>query len=185
MNGKTGAQICQASGAFGACDCGVTASKRIFVTAALYPGNFGGLAGADAKCTTAAEAVTLGGTWKAWLSDSTTDAIDRIAEVGPWVLLGTTTIAFNNKANLATLPLAAVLINERGETLGEFAERRVWTGTQLGGASTYSAFELCQNWTTGNPYDGQFGNADSKGNTWTHGGNAGCTNTLRLYCIEQ
>jgi hypothetical protein len=42
--------------------------KRVFVTSTGYPGNLGGLAGADAKCQERATAAGLGGTFKAWLS---------------------------------------------------------------------------------------------------------------------
>src|SRR3989344_6490978 len=50
-------------------------SKRAFVTSATYHGNLGGLAGGDAECQSLANAASLGGIWKAWLSDSSTNAI--------------------------------------------------------------------------------------------------------------
>ena len=47
-------------------------------------GNLGGLEGADAHCTTLAEAAGAAGkTWRAYLSSNTVDARDRIGE-GPW-----------------------------------------------------------------------------------------------------
>ncbi len=82
----TGEQLCDGSRTF--LDCICPSSKRIFVTSTLYSGNLGGLSGADAKCLTAAQSVNLPGTWKAWLSSSTINAIDRIAEVGPWYFVG-------------------------------------------------------------------------------------------------
>ncbi|MCB1058064.1 MAG: hypothetical protein KDD11_21405, partial [Acidobacteria bacterium] len=51
----------------------------VFVTSVGHDGNFGGLAGADAFCQSLADAVSLGGTFKAWLSDSTTSPADRFA----------------------------------------------------------------------------------------------------------
>jgi hypothetical protein len=51
---------------------------RTFVTSTLQLGTFGGLAGGDAICQARADAATLGGTWRAWLSTSTVDARDRI-----------------------------------------------------------------------------------------------------------
>src|SRR5688572_14081162 len=63
-------------------------SMSFFVTSRGGPdgANFGGLAGADALCTTLAAAVSpeLGAkTWRAYLSTSTVDARDRIG-TGPW-----------------------------------------------------------------------------------------------------
>ena len=47
-------------------------------------GNLGGLAGADAHCTSLAEAAGIRGkTWRAYLSTDTVDARDRIGN-GPW-----------------------------------------------------------------------------------------------------
>src|SRR5262245_3061033 len=47
---------------------GTLPPRRVFVTSAIYPGNIGGLMGADAKCQTSADAAMLGGSWRAWLS---------------------------------------------------------------------------------------------------------------------
>src|SRR5262245_51629174 len=68
--------------------------KRVFVTAGSWNGNLkaagagsDGLDGANKLCQGAATTAGLGGTWVAWLSDSTHDAKDRIADVGPWYRL--------------------------------------------------------------------------------------------------
>lgn len=53
--------------------------KRVFFTRDRWQGNLGGLAWADAKCQAAATARSLGGTWKAVLSSSATDAINRLS----------------------------------------------------------------------------------------------------------
>jgi hypothetical protein len=79
-------------------DASVPQHKRVFVTAAGYRGDFGGVTGGDTICNTTAVAANLDGTWKAWLSDSTTNAIDRIDDVGPWYLLNGK-VVFNNKTN--------------------------------------------------------------------------------------
>ena len=50
------------------------------MTSSSWNGNLGGLSGADAKCQQAANATGLGGTWVAWLSDSTHNAKDRIPD---------------------------------------------------------------------------------------------------------
>src|SRR5688500_4322657 len=94
------------------CDGGSADAKRIFVTSLGYTGDrttAGGAAtgwqGADALCDLAAAGAALGGAWVAWASDSGTNAIDRIMDVGPWYFVDGATLVFNNKANLATSPV--------------------------------------------------------------------------------
>jgi hypothetical protein len=53
-------------------------TKRVFITSTIYKGNLGGLSEGDAKCQARADAVGLGGTWKAILSTSTVPAKSRI-----------------------------------------------------------------------------------------------------------
>ncbi len=157
---------------------GSSVMKRVFVTASDYDGKLGGLAGADAKCALSAQAANLGGTWKAWLSDDTTNALDRIANVGPWFLLDGTKV-FNNKANLATVPLSQITISEQGtRTSGSYA----WTGTLGGGARSP---DTCGSWA--------FNDATKKGNVgyltsasnWTEYSAWPCSYRMHLYCIEQ
>jgi len=57
-----------------------------FVTSAKYVGGqFGGLDAADKECARLALAARLPGTYKAWLSTSTEDAIDRLGSARGWV----------------------------------------------------------------------------------------------------
>jgi hypothetical protein len=153
--------------------------KRIFVTSTLYTGNLGGLDGADTKCSDAADTATLGGTWKAWLSDSTTDAIDRIADAGPWYLVDKTTLIFNNKANLMTGPLATIGQTEDGTYVGGVA---VWTGTSTGGLGST---DHCTDWTIGDMSSmGTSGSSDSS-SFWTDDSTTVCSQMQSLYCLEQ
>ncbi len=173
---------------------GTPAIKHIFLSSTTYNGNLGGLTGADQKCAALAAGGTgLGTSWKAWLSDSTTNAIDRISDVGPWYLVDGTTKVFNNKANLQTVPLAAINQTELGATPGEgnFA-KTVWTNTDLGGAkiSAVSA-NTCTNWT-----DSTAATTIPTGN-WGFAADAKWTNNAandprtcqqpfsHIYCIEQ
>src|SRR3989344_7858176 len=50
-----------------------TCTKYVFLTSTIYDGNLGGISGADAKCQARANTFNLGGTWKAWISDSNTN----------------------------------------------------------------------------------------------------------------
>jgi hypothetical protein len=118
-----------------------TGAKRIFVTATTYTGNLGGAASADAICTASSDAVGLGGKWTAWISTSTSDALSRIQEVGPWYLLDGTMV-FTNKANFRSMPLAPIQIDEHGAVK---ASNLVWTGTLAGAIHSGSD---CQGFTT-------------------------------------
>jgi hypothetical protein len=187
-----GAQTCLASGTFSTCTCtggqggppdsGAAAGKRIFITSATYEGYLGGLDGADAKCNTAASAAFLGGTWKAWLSDASTNAIDRINDVGPWSLLNGTRV-FNNKANLATFPHSAIDVTDHGN---HEPGPGVWTGTLIGGTKSVNH---CDSWLATSLSERGTSGMSSSASSWTEiSGLEGdyCRETrLHLYCIEQ
>lgn len=163
---------------------GCATAKRVFVTKTRYNGNLGGLVGADQKCNTAAEAAGLGGTWKAWLSDSNTNAIDRIAEVGPWydIVPNETWVnqkVFNNKAGLATTPLAGIQNNEDGSF--NSSGTSVWTGTSVGGVASANH---CLSWTSTSSI-AVYGVAGKVNNGWTSYSTNSCSDTASLYCIEQ
>lgn len=165
--------------------------RRIFVTDATWPGYFGRGAGgrdqsptdaADALCRTAAEGAGLGGSWRAWLSSGGTafaNAADRIADTGPWYLMGTDTLVFNNKANLLNTPLAPIEINEHGVAL---LEGRVWTGSQVGGQLA----DDCNAWRSGSEYRATAGDLSATGTAWTNAGVSDCDSVdAHLYCLEQ
>jgi hypothetical protein len=172
-------------GGSGGAGGGSATYKRIFITSAGYSGNLAaaggkttGLEGADALCNTAATAAALGGTWKAWISDGTTRAIDRITATGPWKKLdsGNTTV-FNNKANLQTQPLSTIDYNENGVLTGG----SVWTGTATGGAPTTS---YCSGWaSSSSSYYGTYGQVAII-SAWTDSSTGNCSNDNHLYCLE-
>lgn len=166
--------------------------KRVFVTSSRYPGDLktaggaaDGLGGGDKLCQVAADAATLGGSWKAWLSASTpggaaTNAVDRIAEVGPWYSLQGF-VLFNNKANLMTAPLDPIRVDENHRLVLE--NREVWTGTNQGGRS--SGLD-CGQWTVEvSPQSGTVGDAGAGDGKWTDSPASFCNLARRLYCLEQ
>ena len=164
-------------------DAGI-AAKRFFVTSALYDGDLksagraaDGLTSADAICQTAATAVNLGGTWKSLISAGTEAAIDRIAEVGPWFDLKGVKV-FNNKANLASTPLAALEVDE---SANEFVlSPQVWTGSKSGAVPSGAS---CSGWTTNaSNIEGTYG---AGGTSWLDAQEHSCNATMHLYCIEQ
>ncbi len=191
--------------------------KRVFVTRTAYSGDLksagaaaDGLAGADALCGIAAQSMSLGGTWRAWLSTTTVKAQDRIVGDGPWVDLHGD-IVFNNKANFFTGPLRAIAFDERGDstviefTSGDTQGVAVWSGTTSALAVTRAplgAMEMltCLDWTENDGAQrGGFGTSDNSNNGWTEfragvvpvgaasaaDGAVQCNSEGHLICFEQ
>ncbi len=130
-------------------------------------GNLGGLAGADAFCEqlAVAQSADFGRrTWRAYLSTSTVNAIDRIG-AGPWrnasgVIVANSSAQLHDPANVAAGgPLDATwAINDTSIPLDETGAEvpaggggpnvhDILTGTLLDG--TVAANETCQDWTSG------------------------------------
>lgn len=170
------------------------ASLSFFVTSRGGPdgANFGGLAGADALCTTLAAAVSpeLGAkTWAAYLSTTTVDARDRIG-AGPWfnaagVLVATDPEQLTDADALeATWPTgdASIALDELGNPVpaggAGGVQHDILTGTLADG--TVAAGLTCGDWTltTGNVQIGhsnrQGGGADPTSWSSAHGAPAGC-----------
>ncbi len=171
---------------------------RVFVTSTTYDGNLGGITGADAKCQARADAASLGGTWKAIISDSTTNAIGRvlnrtkpvftIAGKLAWnpsqqVILGGDTNAVYGSGALPFGPgviASAIYTTELGTTPGSAP---VWTATNTAGVTQGTSH--CSNWTSNSSgLSGYYGNASSNSNIWIVQNVLTCNNTNRLYCLE-
>lgn len=149
-----------------------------FVTSLEYTADLGGLEGADEICAFEAEAAQLPGTFRAWISDSTTDAIDRIDADGPWVSV-TGDRLFNNHAHLRTSPLQPLEIDPLGETA---AYALVWTGTGTGGR--WVGTDACGGWRSEDPF-GDAGTGQAVlGAAWTDAGPGPCLWPARLYCFQ-
>jgi hypothetical protein len=122
--------------------------------------------------------------FKAWLSDSTHNAKDRITSDGPWYRLDGVKVADNKAALIATdtTPLfTAIAVNETGAyTTVDFP---VWSGTHIDG--TNIASYNCSDW--GNDTSGansRIGDADTSFYYWTWYANVTCANLAALYCFE-
>jgi len=160
--------------------------KRVFVSSTKHDGNLGGLTGADAKCQQTADAAGLGGRWIAWVSTTTADAIDRLADVGPWYGLDGKRF-FADKAAVASIttgPDNGLWRDEKGSFL---PSDRIWTGTGPGGRYVSSIGDACQAWTSASMSDqariGIVGRVDY---TWTSYSFTTCDQAyLRPICFEQ
>jgi hypothetical protein len=168
--------------------------KKVFVTSTTYNGNLGGLTGADAKCQARADAAALGGTWKAILSDGTTDARDRMGY--GWDYLNTT----NGRIVVSVGDLwrctydnlgAAICLNspinmdESGNIVSY--PTRVWTGSLSDGTRITQYSASCSGWTSGSSGSGGTGDISLRDTTWAtiSPPMVGCANLHRLYCVEQ
>ncbi len=126
-----------------------------------------------------AEAAGLGGKWIAWLSDSTTDAKDRIPDttIGYYRLDGVK-IA-DNKANLTNGNIdKPIKVDENKSTItfGLY----VWTGTDEYGRKHS---DTCSDWTNPNS-DARVGDLSSSLYWWTNRRTEDCFYQYRLYCFE-
>ncbi|MFO0668686.1 MAG: hypothetical protein U0235_03515 [Polyangiaceae bacterium] len=170
-----------------------TPPKRVFLTSNYYLGTaIGGLAKMDEACTQVAAKAKLGGTWRAWASDSHANAIDRLADVGPWFTLAGKKVA-ENKAGLLVTSLHSLLasidVTETGQpTTGGGS---AWTGTNADGKASA---DTCNDWTISNDglapdggvLLGQVGTVFATDESWTASTPGQCgASQLSLYCFEQ
>ncbi|HEY5924737.1 MAG TPA: hypothetical protein VIV11_23820 [Kofleriaceae bacterium] len=169
---------------------------RVFVSSLRYSadlrtagGQATGRASADRICQTLADAVNLGGTFRAWLSTTDRHAIDHIVGTGPWYRMDGQ-LAFPNRARLGTTPLVPISIDEQGGMPDPFYE--AWTGTALGGyraplGSRQSV--TCYDWTStidSTQVGGVVGDIDVNSASWTNLATGYCSPFhRRLYCFEQ
>ncbi len=158
--------------------------KRVFVTSTSYNGSgVGGVAGAHAKCQARATAGGLTGTFKAWISGTSSDDPESTftQPTQDYGLLNGTVIA-NGWTDLVDSSLDNVINrDEFNNVVG--STNKVWTGVSFDGTST--GWD-CSDWTSSSSstfaYTGAVNATDTK---WTMEGLQTCNNTRRLYCFEQ
>lgn len=140
------------------------------------------LESADMYCQLAATAASLGGTWRAFLSTESADAIDRVAGEGPWVnMLGST--VFPNRAALeVSAPMASMRYDENGDPA---ATTYVWTGST--GTKRHQEGYSCRGWTSPEYVDyGRLGDLYSTSATgWASYEMTNCAYAYALLCFEQ
>jgi hypothetical protein len=174
----------------------VGSAARIFVTSALYSGNLGGLAGADAKCQALATGAGLDGTYKAWLSDDTTTASARLAHsTVPYVRVDGTVIA-SDWSQLTSGFLTNAIMKTETNTAPPFTNSAcvggpgpiVWTGTNSDGLRSGTPFFIqnCAGWSA-NGTIALVGRASLTNSGWTNECSFQQCNTevAALYCIQQ
>jgi hypothetical protein len=168
--------------------CAPGTCKRVFVSLASPAprGNLGGIAAVDTFCQTSADAKSLGGTWKAWISDTTGSPSTRFTKATvPYRLLDGSTIAANYTALTSGTLAHAINVHEDGMPVPSGTTYEVWTGTKIDG--TYST-RACANWTndTASAPTADIGVTSVTNNGWTNIYQQFCDRTmLRVYCFEQ
>ena len=114
--------------------------NRVFVTSTTVDGSFGGIAAADAMCSSRAAAAGLSGTFIAYLSDSTTNALTRIGASRGWVRRDGAPFADDPTAFSTGKVVFPPRLDELGNDIGNV---NIYTGTSYGVTST----TLCTDWT--------------------------------------
>jgi hypothetical protein len=160
-------------------------ARRVFVSQAMTNGNLGGIAGADALCNSYATAAQLGGTWKAFIGDSTTAPATWTAPPAtvPFALIDGTIVAADWGALLSGTLQHGIDEDECQTSVGEFSE--VWTGLSSPSNTTGTGCNDFMSAANTAPYAdvGLTGRTDS---SWCDVYLDYCDRTnVRLYCIEQ
>jgi len=145
-----------------------------------------GLAAGDAICKTRAAAAGLANSnnFKAWLSDSTTNAKDRLISNGHWIRLDGIKVA-DNKTDLTDGTIFTSINMAETGTYYNFSDSWVWTGTANDGIKTNNT---CSDWTNGtDTVIGTNGFGTDAGASWSSRlqfDSSSCDALFRLYCFE-
>ena len=164
----------------------------VFVTSASGPGDLSawpeaepgttGIAAGDSICSGLAADAGLDEpeTYRAWLSDADTDAIDRLFTQGPWVRLDMVPVASSPAGLVSSTRFTAVSLTEQGDYLGNSG---VWTGTADDGTAVG---DQCSGWTDGtNSVTARTGSAYRSAAGWSSQFTHDCDSSfLRLYCFQ-
>jgi hypothetical protein len=165
------------------------ARARVFVTSALYGANFGGLSGADARCSAHASSQGLGGRWRAWLSDSSHPASSRVypAKNG-YALLDGSVVAKSYRELLSGSISHPIDRTEANAPITD-GNTEVWTGTGLGndGNVGYCSDGSGRDWSSNGHMAPTplVGHLDATDSSWTAVYLQFCDRTnVRIYCFE-
>jgi len=171
------------------CDSTCARDRFIFATSETFnPKMLGGLALADGICRQLAGKAGLPNkaTYSAWLSDSNTDAIERVHHGrGRYRRVDGSLVAEGFDALLSGPLLAPVATDEYGQS----ALGGAWTGTRPDGSAVPGASH-CSDWTS-NDFTGfgHFGAIEAVDASWTFVMDpeinpGSCAETFHLYCFE-
>jgi hypothetical protein len=155
----------------------------VFVSSTALSGDFGvsggALANADAVCAADAASAGVSGTFVAWISTTTVDAIDRLTGSRGWTRVDGTPVLDQPDGIVTGQMLDAIATEANGTRPATGGD--LWTGTWRSGRAIS---DPCSNWTTlsGAQY-AIVGDADDAGFTW-HGASISCNSSHRIACFE-
>ena len=162
----------------------------VFVTSAVYDGSINGtngLAGADSKCAALATSAGLPtGTYKAWLSTSTVNAVDRLGTARGFVRTDGSPFADRVSDIVSGKILHPLSLDETGSDINVGLFQYTWTGTT--NAGTVHGTSTCVDWTSisGTKF-GENGVASGGPNAWSdRSGALSCSDAFQghLYCFD-
>jgi len=176
---------------FDACTTSCARARIIFLTSELFQGgDIHTVVGADNMCQKAAGLAGLPEymNYRAIISDSTTDARDRLFPAqGPYRLVNGLQVARNFDALMNETLEHPVDTTELGT---DPEQNAVWTGTQVGGVAVPGS-KHCLGWTSSSPLElGVWGHPTSVDGDWLNDSNPVVNPTVcnihqALYCLEQ
>jgi hypothetical protein len=162
----------------------------VFATSSTWaPQALGGLAGADEKCQTLADGAGLDGTFVAWLSDSTTDARDRLGTARGWVRTDGKPFADTVADIAAGLHYYTPSFDQTGNRITS-GVAPVITGTGVDGTKSAPFGDYCQDYGGANASYGVVrGELNYTDDRWTQVGELvgdlqACASVARLYCFQ-
>ncbi|MBW2529300.1 MAG: hypothetical protein JRI23_34305 [Deltaproteobacteria bacterium] len=146
-----------------------TAAKLVFVTSGVFTGDLGGVAGGDAECQALAEAACLTGSYKAWLSDDTSEPNTRFTRATvPYYLVDGSVVADDYDDIIDGTLQRPIDLDESGlpgpttSSITPDRNQLVWTGTDPDGT-------LCRHSNVTHPIgDDETGNPRTC-QDWTYG----------------
>jgi len=156
----------------------------VFVTSTSHvAGDLGGLAGADAICNQLAADAGLPGTYVAWLSDATADAVDRLGSARGWVRTDGWPFVDTVADLLAWKTYYPVIYDENVDTVA--LQTRVLTATESDGQGSDTTGLYCGNWTDPNDATTVFpaGRIGGGNRFWTEYVGAVCSDSGHLFCF--
>ncbi|MBU0976632.1 MAG: putative metal-binding motif-containing protein [Patescibacteria group bacterium] len=162
---------------------------KVFVSSKTYTGMLGGLVGADAICTTLAHdssGGSLGGGWAAWLSTSSADAIDRIADVEYYLVDGSELVADGVSDISSDGKLEhSINMDENEVEIDDGETGNVQTGTDNDGEGGSGDSSNCKNWSNATvTYGRMLGDSESV-DSWSFDSSGDtCADKKRIYCFE-
>jgi hypothetical protein len=160
----------------------------VFVTSTTYDGHkLGGVTGAATECQARADEGGISGGYVAWLSTTTTDAINQLASnSGPWFRRDGRPFA----ASRADLVAGRILYPPRLDEFGrDVPAANVLTATKPDGTRvSTNVQQMCQDWITPvGPYSESgvtLGFTAGGTGAWTQNSNSGfCNGPLPIYCL--